>query len=132
MRAVLDGYHRPPSHPPLDEIVGEVQSALSGLPRPPDTPSHWVPMHGDFTPWNLRRTGNGLSLIDWESVGWGPPLADQVLYRAASKALRLRRSTIGLNLEASTFWLERIERAGNLRDSRLRRGLLEVLEQGDA
>ena len=130
--AVLDGYHRPPRRPPLDEIVREVQSALSGLPKPPDTPSHWVPMHGDFTPWNLRRTGSGLSLIDWESVGWGPPLADQVLYGATSKAVGLRRLASGLSSEASAFWLERIGKAGNSRDARLRRRLLEILEQGDS
>ncbi len=130
--AVLDGYHRPPSRPPLDEIVGEVQSALSGLPKPPDTPSHWAPMHGDFTPWNLRQTGSKLSLIDWESVGWGPPLADQVLYGAASKALGLRRPASGWNLEACAFWLERIGIAGNSRDARLKKGLLEALEQGDS
>ena len=130
--AVLDGYHRPPRRPPLDEIVREVQSALSGLPKPPDTPSHWVPMHGDFTPWTLRRTGSGLSLIDWESVGWGPPLADQVLYGATSKALGLRYSASGWNPEASAFWLERIGKAGDSRDARLRRRLLEVLKQGDS
>ncbi len=130
--AVLDGYHRPPSRPPLDKIVGELQSALSGLPKPPDTPSHWVPMHGDFTPWNLRQTGSGLSLIDWESVGWGPPLVDQVLYGATSKALGLRHSATGWSLEACAFWLERIGKAGNSRDAQLRRDLLEVLEQGDS
>ena len=130
--AVLDGYHRPPRRPPLDEIVREIQAALSGLPKPPDTPSHWVPMHGDFTPWNLRRTGSGLSLIDWESVGWGPPLADQVLYGATSKAVGLRRLASGLSSEASAFWLERIGKAGNSRDARLRRRLLEILEQGDS
>ena len=127
---VLEGYHRPPSHPPLDKIVSEIQSALSGFPKPPNTPSHWVPLHGDFTPWNLRQTGGRLSLIDWESVGWGPPLADQVLYIAASKALGLRRPASDWSTEAASFWLKRIGRADTSRDARLGKELLKVLEEG--
>ncbi|MFV2069617.1 MAG: phosphotransferase, partial [Pirellulales bacterium] len=129
---VLEGFHRPPSRPPLDRIIGEIQSALGGLPKPPETPGHWVPMHGDLTPWNLRQTGGRLSLIDWESAGWGPPLADQVLYGAASEALGRRRPASDWNPEACSFWLERIGRTGNSRDARLGQRLLEVLEQGNS
>ncbi len=63
---VLRGLHRPPRDPPIDAITAEIQSALAELPRPADVADHWVPIHGDFTPWNLRQRGTSLSLIDWE------------------------------------------------------------------
>lgn len=130
LSAVLEGSHRPPRRPPLDEIVREIQVALGQLPKPPDTPCDWRPMHGDFTPWNLRQVGDRISLIDWESAGWGPPFADQTLYVAASEALRLRRPARSWNPEACSFWLERIGEAEGSRDARLRSALLKILERG--
>lgn len=125
---VLDGYHRPPRRtPPLDAIVAEIQAALAKLPKPEGTPDHWLPMHGDLTPWNLRESGNRLSLIDWETVEWGPPTADQTLYSAASLALGLSRRSEPLSAEASTFWLDRISKTGNSRDERLRAKLIDSL-----
>jgi aminoglycoside phosphotransferase (APT) family kinase protein len=85
-------------------------------------------MHGDFTPWNLRQNGGHLSLIDWESVEWGPPLGDQVLYEAASLALSRRSPSRSFNSEAAGFWLERFEPAENSRDARLTKRLREVLQ----
>jgi thymidylate kinase len=125
---VLEGYHRPPRHPPLQEILAEVQAALGSFPKQPNTPDHWVPMHGDFTPWNLRQNGGHLSLIDWESVEWGPPLGDQVLYEAASLALSRRSPSRSFNTEAAGFWLERLGAAENSRDARLTTRMREVLQ----
>ncbi len=45
-------------------------SDCSRCARPVGTPSRAVPTHGDLTPWNLRRTGRGLALFDWEAAGW--------------------------------------------------------------
>lgn len=128
---VLEGYHRPPRRPPLDEIVAEIQLALGDFPKPPDAPDHWVPMHGDFTPWNLRDKGGQLSLIDWESVGWGPPLADQVFYIARSMQLGQRHPKGEWGPEAARFWLERLPKAQNPREARFGEGFREVLERYD-
>lgn len=81
------GRHRMLRHGPPPELYREVTISLAGLPRRDDAPDHWEPMHGDLTPWNLRSFGNGPWLIDWESADWGPPHADEVLYRATAAAL---------------------------------------------
>ena len=79
--------HRPERHPPMAEITDEISLALASLPKPAGTPDHWRPMHGDFTPWNLRSVDGQLYLIDWENAAWGPPGADEVYYRATAGAL---------------------------------------------
>jgi phosphotransferase family enzyme len=119
------GLHRPPSDPPLPEILEEVAAALADLPRPAGTPDHWRPMHGDFAPWNLRRLrGGSLALVDWERAGWGPPGADEVFYRAAREAVQMRRAGRGAAMEAVQFWRARVA-AGpeTARDERLARAL---------
>jgi hypothetical protein len=41
------------------------------------TPLPAVIQHGDFAPWNLKRTASGLCAIDWEDGQWqGLPLQD--------------------------------------------------------
>lgn len=124
---VLEGYHRHPRNPDLDRIIHEIKSGLSSLPRPTGIPEHWQPMHGDLTPWNLREDRVGLSLIDWESVGWGPPSADEVLYKATSRALGWRASPGDLDSEACEFWRQGFEEADNPRDERLQSDLLSLL-----
>lgn len=81
------GRHRMLTGGPPPDLYRDVVGSLTGLERPQETPDHWQPMHGDLTPWNLRSFGNGPWLIDWESAGWGPPHADEVLYRASAAAL---------------------------------------------
>lgn len=81
--------HHPPSDPPLAAILEEIREALATLPRSQATPAHWLPMHGDFTPWNLRRLRRHLYLLDWETAGWGPPGADEVMYRSTAVVMRL-------------------------------------------
>jgi hypothetical protein len=92
-------------HPPLEEIVQELETALSPLPRPDDVPTHWRPMHGDFAPWNLRSFGReGMFLVDWEEAQWAPPRGDEVFYRAAAAALGLGAPPLLQFDEAIDFW----------------------------
>jgi hypothetical protein len=108
--------HRPAKNPPLYEIVTEVQAALVGIHRPSQIPGHWLPMHGDFTPWNLRRVRDGrLVLVDWEHAGWGPPGADLALYQIVEAALgRPDRARLEDYEDAIAFW--RIQRPGLFKD----------------
>jgi hypothetical protein len=86
--ALRPDLHRMPVEPPLREITAEIASGLEALPRPAGTPQHWEPMHGDFTPWNLRQRRDGSRfLIDWEDAGWAPPGADEAYYWAMVKVL---------------------------------------------
>jgi thiamine kinase-like enzyme len=83
-------------HPAIDEPLRTFESdlaeRLSGLPLPDDAESKptdgLVPVHGDLTPWNLRRTPRGLVLFDWESAGWRAPGSDLALYRRSCDEIR--------------------------------------------
>ncbi len=125
------GPHRPPHAPAIRAIAEEVAAALTGLPRPTNMPSHWRPMHGDFTPWNLRVVrGGSLVLVDWENAGWGPPGADEVLYGATFAALRNRSPERCGQAEAVQFWRERLPtQEWGTRDRRLAEGLRFVLDR---
>lgn len=80
--------------PAIGEALRTFESDLAGrlgtLTSPPSGASGLVPVHGDLTPWNLRRTGRGLALFDWEGAGWGEPGSDLARYRSASAELGLR------------------------------------------
>jgi hypothetical protein len=99
---------RPPRAPDLTSVAADVQRGLrDALPRD-GCPAHWQPMHGDLTPWNLREHRRGrLSLVDWEDAAWGPPGADEVLYRATAAALRDEPAATG-PAEAVAFWRDRV------------------------
>ena len=131
VRALPARMHRTPVAPPIDAITSEIGCALEALPRPADTPSHWRPMHGDFTPWNLRQLGTGeLVLLDWEEAAWGPVGSDAVLYRAAECALSHALPARCNDGEAIQFWRERIsKRGGDARDRRLDAGMLRALAE---
>lgn len=97
----------------LPRMVADIQRCLEPLlPRPHGVPVHWRPMHGDLTPWNLRRCGPGLPwLIDWEDAAWAPPGADEVYYAVTSTAVLGRRSISPPepeHVEAARFWLDRL------------------------
>lgn len=97
----------------LPRMSADIERCLeASLPRPHGTPDHWRPMHGDLTPWNLRRNGRGLPwLIDWEDAAWAPPGADQVYYAVTSAAVLGRRGGSPPepgHAEAARFWLERL------------------------
>lgn len=103
--------HRAPRFPPLALILREIAEALADLPRAADTPAHWRPMHGDFTPWNLRQLpGARLVLFDWENAGWGPPGADATLYRATLAALARQTGGRWPYAEAVSYWEKDIRR----------------------
>ncbi len=131
LTVVLDGFHKPPMNPPVVEISNEIRQALADVEKPVGIPSHWVPIHGDFTPWNLRTDRTGLSLVDWESVDWGPPDADVALYEAAAAALNGHTRSRAPSAEAASFWSERLGPADNKRDARLRERLLEALRPNE-
>ena len=75
---------------PLRSFEADLAKRLSALDRPADAASDHVPVHGDLTPWNLRRTPRGLALFDWEAAGWGPAGSDLAWYRAACASLPRR------------------------------------------
>lgn len=124
---VLIGSHSPPRNPKIGPIVAEIQGALASLPKPAGTPDHWVPMHGDFTPWNLREHRGSLVLIDWESCGWGPPHADEVLYSATARSLGLSVQDGVMADEAAEFWKDRLGDGVGSRDRRLRDAVVKEL-----
>ncbi len=98
-----------PGQPPLNRIVGEIQTGLAGLTRPGDVPHHWDPMHGELAPWTLRETADGdLVILDWDDVAWGPPGADEVFYRAAAAAVTGRPPSPIHVREALEFWRRRV------------------------
>ena len=120
IEALAPRLHRPARNPPLGLITAEVQNALKDLPRSADTPVHWLPMHGDLAPWNLRTAGRGLVLIDWEDAGWGPPGADEVYYRCTQAALDLGDTSTSVYNEAIAYWHRKLaDRRDTKRDSRL-------------
>jgi hypothetical protein len=126
--------HSIPRSPPLGSILSELRAALADSPRANGTPRHWEPMHGDFTPWNLRETREGeLTLVDWEYSGWGPPGADEMLYRATSAAVMERHPGHSDKHEAIHFWIDRMSAWPETqdRDGRLVRSVLAALRQLD-
>ena len=47
--------HAPAVRVALADLERDIRRSLSDwLPKPAGTPDHWVPIHGDLTPWNLR------------------------------------------------------------------------------
>lgn len=117
------GRHRMISGRPAMQVTEELQAALQTLPRPEGTPTHWVPAHGDFAPWNLRTT-RGLipALLDWELSGWAPAGADRVYYWISAGAIGrvVDREYVGDHVEAIQYWREKVH--GRLEAQR-RKGL---------
>lgn len=104
--------HRPSGRAQLEPIVIDIQDRLRSVLDAEGVPDHWQPMHGDLTPWNVRRMGlRALWVLDWDEAGWGPPGADAVYYAATMSMLTDRRpSRRSDDAEAIQFWRERIER----------------------
>ena len=76
---------------PLRSFERDLADRLAALPRPSGTAPDAVPVHGDLAPWNLRRTGRGLALFDWEDARWGAPGSDLEYYRRSCGDLRNAR-----------------------------------------
>jgi hypothetical protein len=114
--AVPPGEHRVAEAPPVETIIQDIQRALSPLSSPAGTPPHWVPMHGDIYT-NLRDTGSGqLVLYDWESVRWGPPGADEVLYWVSKAVLTGDPIVMDKWPEAKAYWQARFAARAARRD----------------
>lgn len=87
---------RPAIDEPLRTFESDLAERLDVLPRAGahageadvEPTGGLVPVHGDLTPWNLRRTPRGLVLFDWESAGWGAPSSDLALYRRSCDEVR--------------------------------------------
>lgn len=119
----LPALHRPlalSDIPAVARVSKQVATLLETEAVPHEAvPKHWMPMHGDFVPWNVRRDRQGeIWVIDWEDVGWGPRLADLVRYASAAESLSSRplaesiaraRRLLGKQedtiAEAARFWL---------------------------
>lgn len=131
--------HRMIEDAPPQAMLEEISSILGGLPRPDAVPAHWVPCHGDFTPWNLRRIATGKPwLIDWEDASYAPADADEVMYLATAYAIGRKLSQIPLpRSEAVDFWWHEMHRRirqkleWGLELRHLDHGLLEALAQGE-
>ncbi len=140
------GAHRQPSPDPdvIEAAIDEMQTRLASLPKPVDTPAHFVPVHRDFLAINLRLASDGhLWLIDWDNVGWGPPLTDELAYwmggtarrvgptgsRRVSQALELlhRRGTDEQIREAIEWRLGHKPREALAAEQTIRDGLLTLL-----
>lgn len=101
--------HGPERDAPVPALVAEIQDRLAELPRPAEAPPHWQPMHGDLTPWNLRRSGRRRWLLDWEDIGYGPPDADALYYRLTCASVKVQTpETPTVSDEAVAFWRERL------------------------
>ncbi len=124
--SVLNGFHRPPRRPPLEEIVSEVQAVLEPLPRGPEVRPEWVPIHGDLTPWNLRESKLGLSLIDWEDATWGPSGADELLYTETARFVGQPALAPRFSREAAEYWIRSPGTQARVRTNLERR--LEMLD----
>ena len=129
----LPGRHRPARRFSLPDVCADIQRGLAGFPVPAHAEPHWVPMHGDLTPWNLRSLSDGrIVLIDWESAAWGPPRADEVLFRCTDAVLRGGRPTsLPGAAEAIAYWSDVISdrNPSDDRDRALKTQSLAVLDR---
>jgi hypothetical protein len=119
---------------PNDRTI--LMKALAEADDPAPLPAVWE--HGDFAPWNLKRTKDGsLRAIDWEeSSHAGLPLFDLVYFHLI-QALELRGQEIFPTLFVNTInrYLERMgiarEMAGKLVRASIVRCWLRFHEAGD-
>lgn len=121
--ALIHQFHRPATLRPLQrrELVNEYQAAFADL-----VPSSERLVHGDFGPWNVRRTAHDRILVfDWEDVAAGPEAADELWHSINTELVRASRGrnshpegireslahhSDGNVATAASFWLERLDR----------------------
>ncbi|MBV9227135.1 MAG: hypothetical protein JOY85_24125 [Acidobacteriaceae bacterium] len=53
------------------------------------------PIHGDFTPWNIRKCRRGILICDWEYAQFGGPAGWDMLHFLVSAGVLLRRQRAG-------------------------------------
>jgi hypothetical protein len=116
-----EGPHRRPPRDPerISEVVEELQGKLDDAVSHTGMAPHHVPLHGDFTPRNLRLAADGrLWLFDWEHAGYGPRLADELRYWCSDLSLRFRPRA-----EPAAKWIVRVLRTRGTNDE-----ILEAVE----
>jgi len=121
---VLDGPHQPAFVEPGPEYEVWLDRCLGPVLASVQAPSHWRAAHGDLAPWNLRKRGSAVWLVDWESATLAPPGADRTYFRAA-RAVVLRATAEAAPQEAVEYWMAKVS-ARDAGDP-LNRHLLEVL-----
>jgi hypothetical protein len=126
--AMTSGWTTPVTELPVGWRTGQEFGPLVGLLGPPPS-ADVVALHGDLTPWNLRRCAGDTWLLDWEDACWGPPGADEAYFHATAAAVcgaPMRATTPAL----ATFWQERImQRPASGAELRFRELLLDVLRR---
>ncbi len=109
----------------LGEAVSECLTTLGRVPPRED----WVPVHGDLTPWNLRRDHEDrIWLIDWEDVGFAPQDADSGYLSLSAAALR-GTTLPALAPEVVDYWSAVVaERVGQGHPQAINHAMLALLE----
>ncbi len=98
--------HRPAWRVDAESIARWLQTEL-GAVLPRTGPSDWVPIHGDFAPWNLRKfLGDGTGLYDFEDARYGPGDADVTFWNLACATLRRRPLQQLVQRSTYQFWEE--------------------------
>lgn len=65
--------------PELTEEIYKIAEEIAGLPTMIDGVPHTF-SHGDFAPWNIRKSGNSYTVFDWEHCGIRPEGYDAAYY----------------------------------------------------
>jgi len=130
LSAMASRPHQPEQDAPVEQVVAQLQERLRPMPRPPGTPAHWTPMHGDLTPWNLRWAAGQRWLLDWEDVGYGPPGADALYYRATCASVGVKAPPITTSDEVVAFWHSTLgNRGGTTADRKLSSILIRLMRE---
>ena len=83
--------HRPPRRRHVASPTGSSRASTATCA---DRPQPWTIVHGDFRDDNLMFGGDGGScVVDWQTVGLGPGVADLSYFLGASLAPEDRRAT---------------------------------------
>lgn len=133
LSALSPGLHRARLGIPANEIALEIADLLGDVCPPSEDKTHWVPMHGDMGPWNLRHLRRvGAVLFDWEHTRRGPPGSDLIFHRVACIAMGIPTvdDSSGDFGEAVEYWIDEIPRrfASSSTDQRLAGQMLRELE----
>ncbi|MCD8096233.1 MAG: hypothetical protein LUE12_08925 [Ruminococcus sp.] len=76
--------------PVLTEDIVEIYKEISAIKHEDVvTPKGYAFSHGDFAPWNIKRTGNSYTVFDWEQCGYRTVGFD-LLHYMFSVNIRLR------------------------------------------
>jgi hypothetical protein len=133
LTALQRGLHSARLPTPPNAVAEEISGLLDQFIPPEPEHGHWMVMHGDMGPWNLRYLDDiGFILFDWELSRRAPPGADILFHTVASRAMRLGGASELRGLEeAARFWKAEIPRrfADTTDDQRLASEMLAGLRR---